>query len=70
MAATGSQSGRISVIFHHEVETEKKTLNLTQLTALLHTDLIFIDKFKEPKKLEKKVWTTHVNGMDLHIYLK
>ncbi|WP_226670505.1 hypothetical protein [Metabacillus litoralis] len=70
MTSTASQPGRINVIFHHNEHKQKQTLNLAQLTALLHADLINIDIFKEPKKLDKKVWTSHVNGTDLHIYLK
>ena len=70
MSSSASQPGRINVIFHHDNQKQKQTLNLTQLTALLHTEIIFIDEFKEPKKLDKKVWVSHVNGTDLHIHLK
>lgn len=68
--SSSSQPGRINVIFHHDDQKQKQTLNLTQLTALLNTDMIFIDEFKEPKKLDKKIWASHISGTDLHIYLK
>jgi hypothetical protein len=70
MGLTSGNSGRVTVIFHHDEHSIKKILNLAELTALLGSDIIFIDEFKEPKKLDKKVWNSHVNGMDFEVYLK
>ncbi|MGM0877175.1 MAG: hypothetical protein ACQEWV_21135 [Bacillota bacterium] len=70
MGTNTSSSGKVTVIFHHDDHTEKKILNPAQLTALLGSDLIFIDQFREAKKIDKKIWKSHVNGMDLDIYLK
>jgi hypothetical protein len=65
-----TNTGKITVIFHHNDHAVKKRVNLEQLTALLGSDLIFIDEYKEAKKIDKKIWNCHVNGMDLAIYLK
>ncbi|WP_338788125.1 hypothetical protein [Metabacillus sp. FJAT-53654] len=70
MGTTSGNAGRVTVIFHHDEHSIKKIHNLAELTALLGSDLIFIDEFKEPKKLDKKVWKSHVNGMSLEVYLK
>jgi hypothetical protein len=70
MGTNGGHSGRVSVIFYHDEHTVKKIHNQAELTAILGSDLIFIDEFKEPKKIDKKVWKSYVNGMSLNIYLK
>ncbi|APH03448.1 hypothetical protein [Bacillus weihaiensis] len=70
MTTSASQPGKTTVIFHYKENHHQQILNLSQLTALLHADLIFIDEFKEAKKLEKKIWTLDINGSSLNIYLK
>ncbi|MBZ5749067.1 hypothetical protein [Metabacillus rhizolycopersici] len=70
MGTSATNSGKISVLFHYDDQTVKKRLNSEQLTALLGADLIFIDQFKEERKIDKKVWKSHVNGVELAIYLK
>lgn len=71
MGTSATNTGKITVIFHRdEDQAIKKRLNLEQLTALLGADLIFIDELKEAKKIDKKIWNSHVNGMDLAVYLK
>lgn len=70
MGSSAKQSGKVTVIFLYDDHKVKKIHNLSELTALLGSDLIFIDEFKEPKKLDKKVWKIHINGMDLEVYLK
>ncbi|WP_273130268.1 hypothetical protein [Bacillus weihaiensis] len=70
MTTSASQPGKITVIFHFGKEHHQQIVNLSQLTALLHADLIFVDEFKEAKKLDKKIWSTDINGSSLHIYLK
>lgn len=65
-----SKPSRISVIFHYDKKKHMQIVDITNLTAILHSDLLFIDEFKEPKKLDKKVWESNVTGTNLHIYLK
>lgn len=65
-----TQSSRINVIFQYEEKKEQQLLDMAQLTALLGSDLIYIAEFKEPKKVDKKIWFRHVKGIDLVIHLK
>ncbi len=65
-----SQPGRINVVFKYDEMKEEQLLNVAQLTALQGTDLIYIDEFKEPKRIDKKIWVRNVNGVALHIQLK
>ncbi|MGM7721736.1 hypothetical protein [Metabacillus sp. Hm71] len=69
MGAKGN-SGKVTVIFHYADHIEKKEHTQIELNALLGADLIFIDEFKEAKKIDKKIWKSHVNGMNLDVYLK
>lgn len=65
-----NEPGRINVTFQHDEKKVHQLLNLSQLTALLDSDLIYIDEFLESKKVDKKTWVRNVNGVTLHIQLK
>ncbi|WP_175640160.1 hypothetical protein [Metabacillus schmidteae] len=62
--------GRINVTFQTDEKKISQLVDLTQLTALLGSDLIHIDEMLEPKKVDKKLWVRNVNGVTLHIQLK
>ncbi|PMC37369.1 hypothetical protein CJ195_11455 [Bacillus sp. UMB0899] len=62
--------GRINVTFQTDEKKINQLVDLTQLTALLGSDLIHIDELLEPKKVDKKVWIRNVNGVTLLIQLK
>lgn len=63
--------GRINVTFQTDEKKVHQVIDLTQLTALLGSDLIQIDEMLvEPKKVDKKVWVRNVNGVTLLIQLK
>ncbi|MBU7594450.1 hypothetical protein [Metabacillus halosaccharovorans] len=62
--------GRINVIFQHDEKKVHQLIDLTQLTALLGSDLIHIDEMLEPKRIDKKVWVRNINGVTLLIKLK
>jgi hypothetical protein len=70
MGLNPAHPGNVKVIFHYDERTEEKTLNVAQITALLGSDLVFIDEYKEPKKIDKKTWASNVIGMSLHVNLK
>lgn len=60
---------RLRVTFHHNNEIEEKNLTELQLFALLSTDLVFTDSFRN-KKVDKKIWVDNQNGISLQIHLK
>jgi hypothetical protein len=51
-------------------QVEEVTLNPAQLTALLNSKQVWIEKFSSNLKIENTVWSYANNNVSMQIYLK
>lgn len=63
-------SVKVVFVFQKNEQVEEVTLNPTQLTALLNSKQVWIEKFNSNLKIENTVWSYANNNVSLQIYLK
>lgn len=72
MSVVTNQEDSIKVVFvfQKNEETEEVTLNTAQITALLNSKQVWIEKFSANLKIENTVWSYANNHVSMQIYLK
>lgn len=63
-------SVKVVFVFQKNEQVEEVTLNPAQLTALLNSKQVWIEKFNSNLKIENTVWSYANNNVSLQIYLK
>ncbi|MFD1848862.1 hypothetical protein [Oceanobacillus bengalensis] len=72
MSVVTNQGDSVKVIFvfQKNEQVEEVALNSAQLTALLNSKHIWIEKFNSNLKIENTVWSYAKNNVSMQIYLK
>jgi len=72
MSVVTNQGDSVTVVFvfQKNEQVEEVTLNSAQLTALLNSKQIWIEKFSSNLKIENTVWSYANNNVSVQIYLK
>ncbi|MBN6206136.1 hypothetical protein NSA56_14495 [Oceanobacillus caeni] len=72
MSVVTNQGDSINVVFvfQRDEQVEEVTLNSAQLTALLNSKQVWIEKFSSNLKIENTVWSYANNNVSMQIYLK
>ncbi|WP_164214323.1 hypothetical protein [Virgibacillus sp. YIM 98842] len=63
-------SVKVVFVFQKNEQVEEVTLNPAQLTALLNSKQVWIEKFNSNLKIENTVWSYANNNVSMQIYLK
>lgn len=63
-------SVKVVFVFQKNEQVEEVTLNPAQLTALLNSKQVWIEKFSSNLKIENTVWSYANNNVSMQIYLK
>ncbi|SET02821.1 hypothetical protein SAMN05216389_104224 [Oceanobacillus limi] len=61
---------RVVFVFQKSEQTEEVLLTMAELTALLHSKQVWIEKFSANLKIENTVWSYANHKVSLQIYLK
>lgn len=72
MSVVTNQGDSINVVFvfQRDEQVEEVTLNSAQLTALLNSKQVWIEKFSSNLKIENTVWSYANDNVSLQVYLK
>ncbi len=63
-------SVKVVFVFQKSEQVEEVILNSAQVTALLSSKQVWIEKFSNNLKIENTVWSYANNNVSLQIYLK
>ena len=69
-ATHSNDSIKVVFVFQKNEQVEEVTLNSAQLTALLNSKQVWIEKFAANLKIENSVWSYGNNKVSLQVYLK
>jgi len=61
---------KVVFVFQKNEQVEEVTLNPAELTALVNSKQIWIEKFSSNLKMENTVWSYANNPVSMQIYLK
>ncbi|MBR7554964.1 hypothetical protein ACFFJI_11735 [Allobacillus sp. GCM10007491] len=72
MSVTTNQGDSVKVVFVYQKneQTEEVTLNSAQLSALLNSKQIWIERFSANLKVENTVWSYANDNVSLQLYLR
>ena len=70
VATNQGDSVKVVFVFQKNELTEEVTLNSAQLSALLNSKQVWIEKFSTSLKVENTVWSYANDKVTLQIYLK
>lgn len=72
MNVVTNQGDSVKVIFVYQEkeQVEEVTLNTAQLTALLNSQQVWIERFSNNLRIKNAVWSYVDNNISMQIYLK